>query len=55
MGHEFEVYSNRGLEKQGVLKQVYAGKSYLMATKIMIDEKEKGGKYVKLEWRQPAH
>jgi hypothetical protein len=51
MGYEFEVYSNRGLEKLGELKQVYAGKSYLMATQAMMKEKELGAKYVKLEWR----
>ncbi len=50
MGHEYEVYSNREC-MDGDLKQVYAGDSFIKATAAIIEEKELGAKYVKLEWR----
>ena len=50
MGSEYEVYSNRET-MDGDIKQVYAGESFLEATKVMLSEKEKGAKYVKFEWR----
>lgn len=54
MGYKFEVHywgNNKDTNKREY-KVVYAGESFCMACWKMCRAKQKGIKYIKLEWRQ---